>query len=59
MDLLLIKEEVALGKNLTVAFMTYIGYNYEDAVILNERMVKDDVLTSIYIEDYEIQCPWY
>ena len=57
MDLLLIKEEVALGKNLTVAFMTYNGYNYEDAVILNERMVKDDVLTSIYIEDYEIQCP--
>ena len=50
------KGEVALGKNLTVAFMTYNGYNYEDAVILNERMVKDDVLTSIYIEDYEIQC---
>ena len=48
--------EVALGKNLVVAFMTYDGYNYEDAVILNERMVKDDVLTSIYIEDYEIQC---
>ena len=50
------KGEVALGKNLVVAFMTYNGYNYEDAVILNERMVKDDVLTSIYIEDYEIQC---
>ena len=48
--------EVALGKNLTVAFMTYNGYNYEDAVILNERMVKDDVLTSLYVEDYEIQC---
>ena len=48
--------EVALGKNLVVAFMTYNGYNYEDAVILNERMVKDDVLTSLYIEDYEIQC---
>ena len=50
------KGEVALGKNLTVAFMTYNGYNYEDAVILNERMVKDDVLTSIYIEDHDIQC---
>ena len=50
------KGEVALGKNLTVAFMTYNGYNYEDAVILNEKMVKEDVLTSIYIEDYEIQC---
>ena len=50
------KGEVALGKNLVVAFMTYNGYNYEDAVILNERMVKDDVLTSIYMEDYEIQC---
>ena len=50
------KGEVALGKNLVVAFMTYNGYNYEDAVILNERMVKDDVLTSIYIEDFEIQC---
>ena len=48
--------EVALGKNLVVAFMTYNGYNYEDAVILNERMVKDDVLTSIYIEDFEVQC---
>ena len=50
------KGEVALGKNLVVAFMTYNGYNYEDAVILNERMVKDDVLTSIYIEEHEIQC---
>ena len=50
------KGEVALGKNLVVAFMTYNGYDYEDAVILNEKMVKEDVLTSIYIEDYEIQC---
>ncbi|MEG2620503.1 MAG: DNA-directed RNA polymerase subunit beta [Bacilli bacterium] len=48
--------EVALGKNVVVAFMTYNGYNYEDAVVLNERLVKDDVFTSIYIEDYEIQC---
>ncbi len=50
------KGEVALGKNLVVAFMTYNGYDYEDAVILNEKMVKEDVLTSIYLEDYEIQC---
>ncbi len=48
--------EMALGKNVTVAFMNYNGYNYEDAVILNERLVKDDVYTSIHIEDYEIQC---
>ena len=50
------KGEVALGKNLVVAFMTYNGYDYEDAVILNEKMVKEDALTSIYLEDYEIQC---
>ena len=50
------KGEVALGKNLVVAFMTYNGYDYEDAVILNEKMIKEDTLTSIYLEDYEIQC---
>ena len=50
------KGELALGKNLTVAFMTFNGYNYEDAVILNERLVKDDVFTSIHIESYSIQC---
>jgi len=48
--------EIALGKNLVVAFMTYNGYNYEDAVILNERIVKDDVLTSIHLEMKEIEC---
>ena len=48
--------EMALGKNVTVAFMNYNGYNYEDAVILNERLVKDDVYTSIHIEDYQIEC---
>ena len=47
---------MALGKNVTVAFMNYNGYNYEDAVILNERLVKDDVYTSIHIEDYQIEC---
>ena len=48
--------ELALGKNVVVAFTTFNGYNYEDAVILNEKLVKDDVYTSLHIEDYEIQC---
>ena len=48
--------EMALGRNVTVAFMNYNGYNYEDAVILNERLVRDDVYTSIHIQDYEIEC---
>ncbi|TQC54189.1 DNA-directed RNA polymerase subunit beta [Mycoplasmopsis mucosicanis] len=47
--------ELALGKNVLVAFSTYKGYNYEDAVILNERLVKDDVFTSIHIEEQTIQ----
>ena len=50
------KGEIGLGKNLVVAFMTYNGYNYEDAVILNERIVRDDVLTSVHIEMKEIEC---
>ena len=50
------KGELALGKNVVVAFMTFNGYNYEDAVILNEKLVKDDVYTSIHIEDYQMQC---
>jgi DNA-directed RNA polymerase subunit beta len=45
--------ELALGKNLLVAFMPWEGYNYEDAIILSERLVRDDVLTSIHIEEYE------
>ena len=48
--------ELALGKNVTVAFMTFNGYNYEDAVILNENLVKDDKYTSLHLEDYEMQC---
>ena len=48
--------EMALGRNVTVAFMNYNGYNYEDAVILNERLVRDDVYTSIHIQDYQIEC---
>jgi len=50
------KGELALGKNMTVAFMTYNGYNYEDAVILNEKLVKDDVYTSLHIDHYDIDC---
>ncbi len=48
--------ELALGKNMVVAFMTFDGYNYEDAVILNERLVKDDAFTSIHLQHYEIDC---
>ena len=46
--------ELALGKNLLVAFMPWEGYNFEDAIILSERLVKDDVLTSIHIKEHEI-----
>jgi len=46
--------ELALGKNCLVAFMSWEGYNFEDAIIISERLVKDDVLTSIHIEEYEI-----
>ena len=48
--------ELALGKNMVVAFMLFNGYNYEDAVILNERLVKDDAYTTIHIVDYEMPC---
>ena len=50
------KGELALGKNMTIAFMTFNGYSYEDAVILNENLVKDDAYTSLHLEDYEMQC---
>ena len=46
--------ELALGKNMLVAFMSWEGYNFEDAIIVSERLVKDDVLSSIHIEEYEI-----
>ena len=46
--------EIALGKNLVVAYMPWEGHNYEDAIILSERLVKDDVLTSIHIEEHEV-----
>ena len=47
--------ELGLGQNLRVAFMPWEGYNYEDAIILSERLVKEDVLTSIHIEEYEVE----
>ncbi|MBQ5590717.1 MAG: DNA-directed RNA polymerase subunit beta, partial [Clostridia bacterium] len=47
--------EIALGKNMLIGFMTWEGYNYEDAVLLNERLVKEDVYTSVHIEEYEIE----
>ena len=47
--------EIALGKNLLIGFMTWEGYNYEDAIILNERLIMDDVLTSLHIEEYEAE----
>ena len=48
--------EMALGKNCLVAFSTWDGYNYEDAILLNERLVKEDVFTSIHIEEYDCEC---
>ena len=48
--------ELALGQNVLVAYMTWNGYNYEDAVIMSERMVKEDIYTSIHIEAYDIEC---
>jgi DNA-directed RNA polymerase subunit beta len=47
--------DLALGRNLLVAFMPWEGYNYEDAIILSERLVKEDILTSIHIEEYEVE----
>ena len=49
------RGEIALGRNILMGFMTWEGYNYEDAVLLNERMVKEDVFTSIHIEEYETE----
>jgi len=47
---------MALGKNVIIAFMTWEGYNYEDAILLSERLVKEDVYTSIHIEEYDCEC---
>ncbi|MCX4331636.1 MAG: DNA-directed RNA polymerase subunit beta [Muribaculaceae bacterium] len=47
--------ELALGRNLKVAFMPWKGYNYEDAIVLNERMVREDILTSIHVDEYQLE----
>ena len=49
------KGEMALGRNVVIAFMTWNGYNYEDAIVMSERLVQDDVYTSIHIEKYEVE----
>ena len=49
-------EKWHLGKNVLVAFSTWEGYNYEDAILINERLVKEDVYTSIHIEEYDCEC---
>ena len=48
--------EMSLGKNVLIAFTTWEGYNYEDAILINERLVKEDVYTSIHIEEYDCEC---
>ena len=50
------KGEMALGRNVLIAFTTWEGYNYEDAVLISERLVKEDVYTSIHIEEYDCEC---
>lgn len=50
------KGEMALGKNVLIAFTTWEGYNYEDAILLNERLIKEDVYTSVHIEEYDCEC---
>ena len=47
--------ELALGRNLKVAFMPWKGYNYEDAIVLNERVVRDDILTSVHVDEYALE----
>ena len=51
--------ELALGRNVLVAFMPWNGYNYEDSILISERIVKDDVFTSIHIEEFEVAGPRY
>ncbi len=48
--------EISLGRNALIGFMTWEGYNYEDAVLINERLVREDIYTSIHIEEYELEC---
>ncbi|MHC5110152.1 MAG: DNA-directed RNA polymerase subunit beta [Planctomycetota bacterium] len=51
-----VNGELSLGKNLLVAFMTFDGHNFEDAIVLSERLVKDDALTSIHVDEYDVEC---
>ncbi|MBS8121791.1 DNA-directed RNA polymerase subunit beta [Candidatus Vampirococcus lugosii] len=51
----IVNGDISLGKNLRVAFMSWEGYNYEDAIVISQRLVKDDELTSIHIEEYEVE----
>ena len=48
--------ELSLGRNILIGFMTWEGYNYEDAILLSEKLVQNDVFTSIHIEEHEIEC---
>ena len=48
------KGEIALGKNVLVAFMPWCGYNYEDAIIISEKLIREDYYTSIYLEEFEL-----
>ncbi len=48
------KGEIALGKNVLVAFMPWFGYNFEDAIIISEKLIREDAYTSIYIEEFEL-----
>ncbi len=50
-----VEGEISLGRNMLIGFMTWEGYNYEDAILINERLVKEDVFTSIHIEEYELE----
>ena len=49
------KGEVALGKNVLVAFMPWFGYNFEDAIVISEKVVRDDIFTSLHIDDYSLE----
>ncbi len=48
--------EIALGRNMKVAFMPWKGYNFEDAIVISERVVREDIFTSIHIDEYSTRC---
>ena len=52
------KGELALGRNVLVAFMPWKGYNFEDAILISEKLVKDDIYTSIHVEEFEVRKEW-